>query len=249
MNAGFSISPLWSQPEVWWRVHMTVDPPSAGLPNNPRMLCAWSPSLCAPNCSRTTRMLLYLQQERTHTEEKIQSSPSFRKLRGFDLKSLVHHYFMSQSHVGDSFSCLHQFLHRDKPGWAGYKEKMYIFVHNYTSFFQKIKFPSSGEHTGYKPIYWAHYLSLPNGFSVNVLQAGNTKCNKRWSPQFISQSLNKALCSAAHLPLSKASVVVAHGHEQKQKVTMFHSREVIICTNLNLGINTWEHFLHQNWQS
>lgn len=123
---------------------------------------------------------------------------------------------------------------------------MYIFVHNYTSFFQKIKFPSSGEHTGYKPIYWAHYLSLPNGFSVNVLQAGNTKCNKRWSPQFISQSLNKALCSAAHLPLSKASVVVAHGHEQKQKVTMFHSREVIICTNLNLGINTWEHFLHQN---
>lgn len=46
-------------------------------------------------------------------------SPPFRKLCRFDLKSLVDHYFMGQSHVGDSFSSLHQLRHRDQLGRAG----------------------------------------------------------------------------------------------------------------------------------
>lgn len=48
-------------------------------------------------------------------------SPSFRKLCRFDLKSLVDHYFVGQSHVGDSFSRLHQFLHRHKSRRASYE--------------------------------------------------------------------------------------------------------------------------------
>lgn len=78
----------------------------------------------------------------------IKSSPSFRKLCRFDLKSLVDHYFVGQSHVGDSFSRLHQLLHRHKPGRAGCEggkihlyEKILKFLQNYTSeciFLQKL---------------------------------------------------------------------------------------------------------------
>ena len=49
----------------------------------------------------------------------IKLSPPLGKLCGFDLESVVDHYFMGQSHVGDSLSCLHQLLHRDKSGRAG----------------------------------------------------------------------------------------------------------------------------------
>lgn len=45
-------SPLWFQRVVWWRVHKTVDPPSAGLPSNPRMLCVLSPSLWTSNWTK-----------------------------------------------------------------------------------------------------------------------------------------------------------------------------------------------------
>lgn len=93
----------------------------------------------------STHMLLYVRWKRTHSEHQLQNSPSFRKLCGLDLKSLVHHYFMSQSHVGDSFSRLHQLLHRDEPGWAGWEEKMWTFVHSYTSALRKLTFPLAEE--------------------------------------------------------------------------------------------------------
>ena len=65
--------------------------------------------------------LLLLEWEKTHSKDGclINLLPPLRKFCRFDLKSMVHQYFMCQSHVGDSFSCLHQFLHRDKPGRAG----------------------------------------------------------------------------------------------------------------------------------
>lgn len=55
----------------------------------------------------------------------IRLSPPLRKLCRFDLKFMVDHYFMGQSHVGDSFGCLHQLLHRDKPGRAGCEGRKY----------------------------------------------------------------------------------------------------------------------------
>lgn len=70
-------SPLWSQRVVWWRVHKTVDLPSAGLPNNPRMLCVLSPSLWTSNWTKGRKKvgLLFFFYRRSDVHSRSSSEP------------------------------------------------------------------------------------------------------------------------------------------------------------------------------
>lgn len=101
------------------------------------------------------------------------------------MKSLVDHYFMSQSHVGDTFSSLHQLLHRDKPGRAGceggkntpHQKNPYQCIlksktRNQTFLLVEKKSESlHSQQTGFEQIFRVHYLLLPRGLSMNVEQA------------------------------------------------------------------------------
>lgn len=71
-------APLWSQPAAWWRVYKSVDRPLTDPPSNPRMLCAWSPSPCAPNCFERHRRTVDLCGKKNKNKNKPLTRPPLR---------------------------------------------------------------------------------------------------------------------------------------------------------------------------